>query len=141
VLSPGSVLGLNPTKAFGLCWRVVRLKKKKGNCHCITGSSSVMRSSFPLTIDVFTAHVHTLIHTHTLTHSHTHTHSLTHSHTHTHTLTHTHTHTQDSLRTLVQDSLVSFVQLVEDSCHSSLNLTQDYQWDTPLTESKFKSVL
>ena len=112
-----------------------------------------MKSSFPLTIDVFTARVHTLTHTHTHTHhtlththslTHTHTHTHTHAHTlthaHTHTHSHTHTHTQDSLRTLVQDSLVSFVQLVEDSCHSSLHLTQDYQWDTPLTESKFKSV-
>ena len=102
--------------------------------HHITRYMYVASSSYTRT------HTHTHAHTRIHMHTHTHTHMHTHTRIYTHTHTHTHKHTQDSLRTLVQDSLQSFDQMVEDACHSTLHLTPDYQWDQPLAESTFKLV-
>lgn len=45
---------------------------------------------------------------------------------------------QDSLRTLVLSSLQSFVTMMEDAAHTTLNLPQDYAWLHPLADSPFR---
>ena len=45
---------------------------------------------------------------------------------------------QDSLRTLVLDSLQAFVQMVCDASSSTMGLPKDFQWEDPLTVSRFK---
>ena len=46
---------------------------------------------------------------------------------------------QDSLRFLVQDSMVSFAQLLLDACHSVLSCPQDLVWGSDLINSPYKS--
>ncbi len=48
---------------------------------------------------------------------------------------------QDSLRTLVQTSLDSFLRMIEDACHTTLSLPRVFEWDEPLNDTRFKSVL
>ncbi|XP_034961986.1 dynein axonemal heavy chain 1 isoform X2 [Zootoca vivipara] len=45
---------------------------------------------------------------------------------------------QDSVRYLIQDSLVNFTQLFLDSCHSVLNCPEDMVWGDDLVNSPFK---
>ncbi|PVD29059.1 hypothetical protein C0Q70_11656 [Pomacea canaliculata] len=45
---------------------------------------------------------------------------------------------QDSLRFLVQDSLVSFTQMVVDACHTTMSLSEDYTWGPEIAVSFFK---
>lgn len=45
---------------------------------------------------------------------------------------------QDSIRTLVLESLKAFVQSVEDACHSCLELPGDFSWVDALTHSPFQ---
>ncbi|XP_069792874.1 dynein axonemal heavy chain 1 isoform X2 [Narcine bancroftii] len=45
---------------------------------------------------------------------------------------------QDSLRYLVQDSLVNYTQMILDACYSSLNCSKDMQWGDDLINSNFK---
>ncbi|MGH0183081.1 UNVERIFIED_CONTAM: hypothetical protein FKN15_013335 [Acipenser sinensis] len=45
---------------------------------------------------------------------------------------------QDSLRFLVQDSLVNFTQLLLDACHSVLRCPDDMDWGSDLINSPFK---
>lgn len=45
---------------------------------------------------------------------------------------------QDSLRFLVQDSLVSLAQLLLDACHSVLHCPQDLIWGSNLINSPYK---
>ncbi|XP_067102135.1 dynein axonemal heavy chain 1 [Osmerus mordax] len=45
---------------------------------------------------------------------------------------------QDSLRFLVQDSMVSFAQLLLDACHSVLSCPQDLIWGSDLINSPYK---
>ncbi|KAK2152282.1 hypothetical protein LSH36_335g03002 [Paralvinella palmiformis] len=45
---------------------------------------------------------------------------------------------QDSLRYLVQESLVNFTQMVLDACHSTLTLTEDFSWGKDVVNSNFK---
>ncbi|XP_044079595.1 dynein axonemal heavy chain 1 isoform X1 [Siniperca chuatsi] len=49
-----------------------------------------------------------------------------------------HFHLQDSLRFLVQDSLISLTQLVLDACHSVLTCPQDLVWGNNLITSPYK---
>ena len=45
---------------------------------------------------------------------------------------------QDSLRYLVQDSLVNFTQMILDACHATLKCTEDLDWGKDLMVSCFK---
>lgn len=45
---------------------------------------------------------------------------------------------QDSLRFLVQDSLVSLTQMLSDACHSVLTCPQDLVWGNNLITSAYK---
>ena len=45
---------------------------------------------------------------------------------------------QDSMRYLIQDSLVNFTQMVLDSSHSTLQLPEDFTWGTDLITSTYK---
>ncbi|XP_078270493.1 dynein axonemal heavy chain 1 [Rhinoraja longicauda] len=45
---------------------------------------------------------------------------------------------QDSLRYLVQDSLVNYTQMILDGCYSSLNCLKDMKWGGDLINSNFK---
>ncbi|XP_048258404.1 dynein axonemal heavy chain 1-like isoform X3 [Haliotis rufescens] len=45
---------------------------------------------------------------------------------------------QDSLRYLVQDSLVNFTQMVVDACHSTLELEDSFVWGPDVISSSFK---
>ncbi len=45
---------------------------------------------------------------------------------------------QDSLRTLVQDSLLSLTQLLLDECHGVLACPQDLVWGSDLISSPYK---
>lgn len=45
---------------------------------------------------------------------------------------------QDSVRFLVQDSLVSFTQLLLDACCSVLNCSEDMEWGEDLINSPYK---
>ena len=42
------------------------------------------------------------------------------------------------LRYLVQDSLVSFTQMVLDGCHSTLELPEDFEWEENFHVSNYK---
>lgn len=44
---------------------------------------------------------------------------------------------QDSLRYLVQNSLISFTQFVLDVCQSVLNCSQDMEWGDDITNSPY----
>ena len=48
---------------------------------------------------------------------------------------------EDSLRYLVQDSLVSFTQMILDAAHSTLELPEDFQWQDNYIVSAFRCVL
>lgn len=45
---------------------------------------------------------------------------------------------QDSMRYLIQDSLVNFTQMVLDSSHSTLQLPEDFTWGNDLITSTYK---
>lgn len=45
---------------------------------------------------------------------------------------------QDSLRYLVQNSLISFTQLLLDACHGILNCSQDMEWGDDLINSPYR---
>ncbi|NXN51379.1 DYH1 protein, partial [Rynchops niger] len=45
---------------------------------------------------------------------------------------------QDSLRYLVQNSLISFTQLLLDACHGILSCTQDMEWGDDLINSPYR---
>lgn len=45
---------------------------------------------------------------------------------------------QDSVRSLVQKSLVSFTQLFLDACHSVLNCSEDVEWGDDLINSPYR---
>ncbi|XP_076467072.1 dynein axonemal heavy chain 1-like isoform X2 [Babylonia areolata] len=45
---------------------------------------------------------------------------------------------QDSLRFLVQDSLLNFTQMVVDACHSVLPLSEDFTWGPDIIISPYK---
>ncbi|XP_025927284.1 dynein heavy chain 1, axonemal [Apteryx rowi] len=45
---------------------------------------------------------------------------------------------QDSVRSLVQNSLVSFTQLLLDACHGVLNCSEDMEWGDDLINSPYK---
>ena len=45
---------------------------------------------------------------------------------------------QDSLRYLVQDSLVNFTQMILDGCYSTLNCEDDMKWGPDVVNSTFK---
>lgn len=45
---------------------------------------------------------------------------------------------QDSLRYLVQDSLVSFTHMVLDACFQVMDCKEDMDWGNSLTVSEFK---
>nr|XP_013047409.2 dynein axonemal heavy chain 1 isoform X1 [Anser cygnoides]XP_047928500.1 dynein axonemal heavy chain 1 isoform X1 [Anser cygnoides]XP_047928502.1 dynein axonemal heavy chain 1 isoform X1 [Anser cygnoides]XP_047928506.1 dynein axonemal heavy chain 1 isoform X1 [Anser cygnoides] len=45
---------------------------------------------------------------------------------------------QDSVRSLVQKSLVSFTQLFLDACHSVLNCSEDMEWGDDLINSSYR---
>ncbi|NXD64149.1 DYH1 protein, partial [Eolophus roseicapillus] len=45
---------------------------------------------------------------------------------------------QDSVRYLVQNSLISFTQLVLDACHSVLNCSKDMKWGDDLINSPYR---
>nr|XP_009665828.1 PREDICTED: dynein heavy chain 1, axonemal [Struthio camelus australis] len=45
---------------------------------------------------------------------------------------------QDSVRTLVQNSLVNFTQLLLDACHGVLNCSEDIEWGDDLINSPYK---
>ncbi|NWX92741.1 DYH1 protein, partial [Nothoprocta pentlandii] len=45
---------------------------------------------------------------------------------------------QDSVRSLVQDSLVSFTHLLLDACHGVLNCSEDMEWGDDLINSPYK---
>lgn len=47
-------------------------------------------------------------------------------------------HPQDSMRYLIQDSLVNFTQMVLDASHSTLKLPEDFTWGTDLISSTYK---
>ncbi len=47
---------------------------------------------------------------------------------------------QDSVRTLVLDSIKSFVEMICSACMSVVDLPADYEWTLPLTESPYKYV-
>ena len=47
---------------------------------------------------------------------------------------------EDSLRYLVQDSLVSFTQMILDAAHSTLELQDDFEWSGNYINSTFRSV-
>lgn len=48
---------------------------------------------------------------------------------------------QDSLRYLVQDSLVSFTQMILDACYSTMDCAEDMTWGSDVITSKYKYVL
>ena len=45
---------------------------------------------------------------------------------------------QDSLRFLVQDSLVNFTQMIVDGCISTFECEEGMTWDTDVIHSSFK---
>ncbi|KAM9533492.1 LOW QUALITY PROTEIN: dynein axonemal heavy chain 1 [Guaruba guarouba] len=45
---------------------------------------------------------------------------------------------QDSLRYLVQNSLISFTQVVLDACHGVLNCSKDMKWGDDITNSPYR---
>ncbi|KAM6325251.1 LOW QUALITY PROTEIN: dynein axonemal heavy chain 1 [Podargus strigoides] len=45
---------------------------------------------------------------------------------------------QDSLRSLVQHSLISFTQLLLDACHGILNCSEDMEWGDDLINSSYR---
>ncbi|NXE09964.1 DYH1 protein, partial [Lophotis ruficrista] len=45
---------------------------------------------------------------------------------------------QDSLRCLVQNSLISFTQLLLDACHGTLNCSKDMEWGDDLINSPYR---
>ena len=45
---------------------------------------------------------------------------------------------QDSLRYLIQDSLVNFTQMVLDACHATIDIPDDFKWGPDVMNSKFK---
>lgn len=45
---------------------------------------------------------------------------------------------QDSLRYLIQNSLISFTQLVLDACHGVLNCSKDMKWGDDLINSPYR---
>ncbi|XP_074644244.1 dynein axonemal heavy chain 1-like [Tubulanus polymorphus] len=45
---------------------------------------------------------------------------------------------QDSLRFLVQDSLVNFTQMILDACHNTMKCEEEMKWETNLLISNFK---
>ncbi|KAL5013927.1 hypothetical protein ScPMuIL_008197 [Solemya velum] len=45
---------------------------------------------------------------------------------------------QDSLRFLVQDSLLTFTQMVLDACYSTLSLDEEYVWGNDIISSTFR---
>lgn len=47
---------------------------------------------------------------------------------------------QDSMRYLIQDSLVHFTQMVLDASHSTLKLPEDFTWGKDLINSTYKYV-
>ena len=46
--------------------------------------------------------------------------------------------TQDSLRYLVQDSLTSYTQMILDSCHSIIELPEEFTWGDNVIKSTYK---
>ncbi len=47
---------------------------------------------------------------------------------------------QDSVRSLVLDSIKSFVDMISSACVSIMDLSADFKWTLPLTESPYKYV-
>ncbi len=45
---------------------------------------------------------------------------------------------QDSLRYLVQDSLVNFTQMILDACYATLKVKDDLVWGEDVINSPFK---
>ena len=45
---------------------------------------------------------------------------------------------QDSMRFLVQDSLVNFTQMIVDACHSTMEVEESYTWGKDLISSTFR---
>lgn len=45
---------------------------------------------------------------------------------------------QDSVRYLVQNSLISFTQLLLDACHGILNCSEDMEWGDDLINSPYR---
>lgn len=45
---------------------------------------------------------------------------------------------QDSLRYLVQNSLISLTQLLLDACHGILNCSKDMEWGSDLVNSPYR---
>lgn len=45
---------------------------------------------------------------------------------------------QDSVRYLVQNSLISFTQLLLDACHGILNCSKDMEWGDDLISSPYR---
>ena len=45
---------------------------------------------------------------------------------------------QDSLRYLVQDSLVNFVQMTLDACHSTFECEEPMDWGNDLINSSYQ---
>ena len=45
---------------------------------------------------------------------------------------------QDSLRTLVQNSLQQFCDMIHDATYSTLELPEDYEWQGDLNQCVFK---
>ena len=46
-------------------------------------------------------------------------------------------HLQDSLRFLVQDSLVNFTQMMIDACYSTFNCEDDMDWGSNVMTSMY----
>lgn len=45
---------------------------------------------------------------------------------------------QDSVRYLVQNSLITFIQLLLDACHGILNCSEDMEWGDDLINSPYR---
>jgi len=45
---------------------------------------------------------------------------------------------KDTLRYLVQDSLVNFTQMVVDACHSTVDCDEGMEWGSDVINSPFK---